>query len=50
MPDTVAWLGAGFLVVWVALGAYLWRLWRDQRRLSDRLDRLEGPGSTPPRA
>ena len=49
MADSVAWLAAAFGVVWVALGAYLWRLWRDQRRLAARLSRLEGD-SPPPAA
>lgn len=34
-------LFAGFAVVFVAIGAYLVRLWRGQRRIDERLDRLE---------
>lgn len=37
-------LFAGFAVVFVAIGAYLVRLWRGQRRIDERLDRLEGQG------
>ncbi|HVE92223.1 MAG TPA: LapA family protein [Actinomycetota bacterium] len=41
MPDSVAALGAGFLVAWLAMSAYLIRLWRKQRRISERIDALE---------
>lgn len=41
MPDTTAWLGVGFLIVWAVLGAYLVRLRHAQRDVSRRLDALE---------
>lgn len=37
-------LFGGFAVVFAAIGLYLVRLWRLQRRIDDRLGRLEGEG------
>lgn len=51
-PDTVAWLGIGFVVSWVIIGAYLIRLAIAQREVSRRLDELSakagGTGDAPP--
>lgn len=41
MVDTLAYLAAGMIVVWVILGVYFVYLARSQRRIADRLDRLE---------
>jgi CcmD family protein len=39
-PDTVSWLGIGFVVSWILIGAYLVRLARAQREISRRVDEL----------
>lgn len=38
-PNLV-WLAAAFGVSWLAIGAYLVRLWRAQREIDRRLDEL----------
>jgi CcmD family protein len=38
-PNLV-WLAAAFGVTWLAIGAYLVRLWRAQREIDDRLSQL----------
>jgi CcmD family protein len=44
-PDTVAWLGIGFVVSWVVIGAYLIRLAMAQRDVARRLDELSAKGA-----
>ena len=39
--NEVAWLFVAFLAVWVGIGAYIWSLGARQRRLEQRLERLE---------
>lgn len=46
---TLAYLGAGFLVAWIVIGAYVVRLWRLQRDIARRIDDVERR-STPPGA
>lgn len=41
MRNSLNFLAAGFMVVWVVLGVYLMRLWIAHRRLAERLNRLE---------
>lgn len=38
---SVVWLGMGFGIVWLALGAYLVRLARAQREIARRLQELQ---------
>ncbi len=45
-PDTVTWLGIGFVVSWVIIGAYLVRLAHAQREVSRRLDELASSRGT----
>lgn len=49
MRDSLTFLAAGFIVVWMVLGVYLFRLWFAQRDLASRLARLEAndPNSVP---
>ena len=51
-PDTVTWLGIGFVVSWVIIGAYLIRLAMAQREVARRIDELSAKGgntgNTPP--
>ncbi|HVL81031.1 MAG TPA: CcmD family protein [Actinomycetota bacterium] len=42
MSEALGWLAAAFGVVWAALALYLWRLAREQRRIADRISRIEG--------
>ena len=41
MSESLTFLALGFLVVWLALGVYLVRMSRTQKRLSERLAALE---------
>lgn len=41
MPDALTYLAAAMIAVWVILGVYTLYLARSQRRLGERLDRLE---------
>jgi CcmD family protein len=43
-PDTVTWLGIGFAVSWVIIGAYLIRLAVAQREVARRIDELSAKG------
>ena len=36
----LAWLGAAFAIAWLAIGAYLVRLWRAQAEIGRRLEEL----------
>lgn len=51
-PDTVTWLGIGFVASWVIIGAYLIRLALAQREVARRIEELSArggsTGSTPP--
>lgn len=47
MRDSLSFLAAGFIVVWIVLGVYLFRLWFAQRDLTSRLARLEGNDPKP---
>ena len=47
-PDTVTWLGIGFVVSWVIIGAYLIRLAMAQRDVARRLDELSAKGADRP--
>lgn len=38
---SLAYLGAGFLVAWIVIGAYVVRLWRLQRNISRRIEEVE---------
>jgi CcmD family protein len=40
VPDTVVWLGVGFIASWVLIGAYLIRLARAQRNIARRLEEI----------
>lgn len=40
----LGWLALAFGVTWLAIGAYLVRLWRAQRRIDEHLSRLDEPG------
>jgi CcmD family protein len=39
-PDTLTWLGIGFVVSWVIIGAYLVRLAIAQREVARRIEEL----------
>ncbi len=43
-PDTVTWLGIGFVGSWVIIGAYLIRLAVAQREVARRIDELSTKG------
>ena len=43
-PDTVTWLGIGFVVAWVIIGAYLVRLAIAQREVARRIEELGAKG------
>ena len=43
-PDTVTWLGIGFVVSWVIIGAYLIRLAVAQREVARRIEELDAKG------
>jgi CcmD family protein len=40
VPDTVVWLGVGFVVSWILIGAYLVRLARAQRDIARRVEEI----------
>ncbi|MEX0874779.1 MAG: CcmD family protein [Actinomycetota bacterium] len=46
-PDTVAWLGIGFVVSWILIGAYLVRLARAQRDIARRVEELSRKDAPP---
>jgi len=46
-PDTVTWLGIGFVASWVIIGAYLIRLAIAQREVARRIDQLSASGDQP---
>jgi CcmD family protein len=41
MDSTLPYLAAAFIAIWIALGAYLVRMWTVQRRLAARIAELE---------
>jgi CcmD family protein len=45
-PDTVTWLGIGFVVSWVIIGAYLVRLAVAQREVARRIEELSAKGGS----
>jgi CcmD family protein len=46
--SNVGWLAAAFAIVWIAIGAYVVRLARAQRNISQRLDQIESSARRPP--
>jgi CcmD family protein len=48
MPDGIGYLASAFIAAWVILGVYLVHVSRTQRRLAERIDRLERSAEPPP--
>ncbi len=45
-PDTVTWLGIGFVASWLIIGAYLVRLAIAQREVARRIEEFSAKGGT----